>query len=122
MPDEQQGKQRWREIPPSSEDERWLLDNPPPLPPSSAGSPPPLPPSARRQPSEISPPESDQPRDIGARREKSWPPAELPADTTWQQRGPAQRKPIGGNTVLAGVLAIGAIALIVALAMFLGKM
>lgn len=92
MPDKPTGKQRWREVPPPTENDRWTVDS------AQAGadrkSPPPLPPLPQRRES---------------------------ANSVRRQRAAPQAKQVGTNTMLAAALAIGAIALIVVLTMYLAK-
>ena len=114
MPDEPQKKQRWREIPPPSDDERWTLDRAEPNPPG-IGPPPPLP--------ELPPlKNSPDPSAAAARgRDTYRPPDERVTESLRRQQAAARPRPVGSNTVLAGVLAIGAIGLIVLLTIFLAK-
>jgi hypothetical protein len=100
MRDEQQGKQRWREVPPSSNDERWSLENPPHIgerhasPRDCRFDKPPA--DARRQVSAAS----------AAHRERMF-------EGTRRAEAP--------RTIVALALAIGAIGLIIALTMYLAS-
>lgn len=123
MPDELPRKQRWREVPPSSDEERWILDNPPPLP-----APPDLPPlphqSSREPPLSLEDdilPMARQRGDRAGGRDTFRPPDDALTERLRRQRAAAQPKPIGSNTLLAAMLAIGAIALIVILTIYLAK-
>ena len=114
MPDEPQGKQRWREVPPRPDDERWTLDRAEPNPPG-IGPPPPLPELPPRSNSRDPAAATDQGRNTYR------PSDEMLTDSLRRQQAAAQPQPVGTNTALAAVLALAAIGLIVVLTVFLAK-